>query len=204
MRGRWGSMGMPMRKPSDQGEQIWLFPFFSFSFPFYFVVFVGESKQVVGLLDIALFLCTYQTDKITTRVGFYRSADHTAAKKGQWEIALSQEKMRWKGVDFNDFLTVSAGVWRKSRFDGYISYVLNHLLERGLFTRTFFFFIELCGGGRALSLDKLSSRDGTHARLGFLNCWADGLVTTGPFFFNLSWTEREGAVSLGDELSGLG
>ena len=35
--------------------------------------------------------------------------------------------------------------------------------------------------GRAHSLDNLSSEEGTHARLGSINCRVDGLVTTGPF-----------------------
>lgn len=53
-------MGMSMRnlviKATKFGSSHFLF------FIFYFVVFVGESKQVVGLLDIALSM--YQPDKI--------------------------------------------------------------------------------------------------------------------------------------------
>lgn len=73
MRGLHGNVN---EEPSDQSDQIWLFPFFIF----YFVVFVGESKQVVGLLDIALSM--YQADKI---VNYSRRvlSDHTAAKKAQ-------------------------------------------------------------------------------------------------------------------------
>lgn len=172
------------------------------------MVFVGESKQVVGLLDIALSM--YQTDKI---VNYSRRVLSVC-----WSHCCEESPMR-------DCLVPKKKGGEKmliSRFPYGKCWGLKeepirwiHKLCSGPFARTrlihsngFFHWVVWRGGGGP-----------THSIIcqvgrGHMPVWAVSTVEWMDWWqqarsfcltvhsSNLNWAEREGAVSLDDELSG--